>query len=522
MNRFFSTMTILLFAGVSISAQITQDQKMAWFREAKFGNLLCYGPYSQLHGWWKGSKIAEGGLGEWIMENAKISIKEYEDSAASKMNPTKFNAKDWVSICKNAGMKYFIVLAKYHDGFSTWDTKVPRCDPYDMKDFTPYKQDILAPLCAECKLQGIRFCVYYSIMDWHHPYQSNYGENMLNKAGYVADMKAQLKEIIEQFDPGIIWFDGHWKQWWTEADGKSLHAYLLGLKPDIIVNNRVGKAGPDEGDFGTPEQNIPATGLDYDWESCMTMNGTWGYQDFATSWQTPLTLLTWLVDCVSKGGNLNLGMGPDETGAFPAAMVSRLATMGQWTSIYGESIYGAKASIFPQVFSWGKVTVKPGKLFLHVITWPTGNHQITIPRLKNAVNKVYLLNDTTKTCAYTLQDSTMTITLPATAPNQYISVIAVAVTGNPRTTDSLYYVNDTDPAIVYNPGANWTYYAGRGYGEYKDDVHATQTNGADWTAYSDDLGHLFRRKPARCRSEATAGISLVPMPTRRVSIPKSR
>jgi hypothetical protein len=287
-------------------------------------------------------------------------------------------------------------------------------------------------------------------------------------------MKAQLQEIISRYDPDVIWFDGEWQSWWTTADGTDLHQYLLGLKPTVIVNNRIGKRALTDGDFGTPEQTIPTDGLDYDWESCMTINDTWGYKDFDVNWKTGLTLLTNLVDCASKGGNFLLNVGPTQAGIIPQPEVVRLDTMGAWLAVYGESIYGTRASIFPSAFTWGKVTVKTGKVYLHVITWPGGSHQLTIPALKNTVSKVYLLNDTNVTCPYTISASSMTVTLPAAAPNRYVSVVAVAVNGEPRVSDSLY-INNTNAAAAYT-GA-WTYSGGRGVGDYKDDVHYTQTNG---------------------------------------------
>jgi len=156
--------------------------------------------------------------------------------------------------------------------------------------------------------------------------------------------------------------------------------------------------------------------------------------------------------------------------------------MGAWLNVYGEAIYGTRASIFTQIPAWGKVTVKPGKIYLHVITWPGGSHQITIPVIKNTINKVYLLNDTATTCPYTIGATVVTITLPAIAPNLYASVAAVSVNGDPRASDSLY-VNNSSTGILYSTESNWSYSSGRGLGDYCDDVHYTQTNG-DYFEYS--------------------------------------
>jgi alpha-L-fucosidase len=484
---------VILFTGsfASVTAN-PQDQKMAWWRDARFGMFIHWGAYAQLHGWWQGQKVSSGTGGEWIMNDANISLPDYETYAATPFNPTQFNAHTWVGIAKAAGQKYIVITSKHHEGFSMFTTSVPRFSPYDIVEFTQWKQDPLAALATECRTQGLKFCVYYSIQDWHHPSQSNYGATISNKTQYVTDMKAQLAELIQKYNVNEIWFDGEWQSWWTTADGNDLHAYLLGLKPDLIVNNRIGKRAVTDGDFGTPEQTIPAGGLDYDWESCMTINDTWGYVDYDTSWKSSLLLLTNLVDCASKGGNYLLNVGPTQYGIIPQPEVNRLDTMGMWLTTYGESIYGTKASIFSQTFSWGKVTSKTGRLYLHVLAWPGGSHQISISALKNTVNKVFLLNDTTKTCAYTVQNSTMTITLPATAPSQYISVVALSLNGDPRTSDSLY-INNTNPLISYNGNAygmstDWGYSSGRGNGDYMDDVHYTQTNGDSFSCSFNGIG----------------------------------
>ncbi len=197
-------------------------------------------------------------------------------------------------------MKYIVITSKHHDGFAIYDSKV---SDYDIADRTPYKKDPIAELAAETKKAGLKFCFYYSIMDWHHPSQyvnepgkdrtaGNSKNQMLpdQKAVYVAYMKTQLKELVDKYDPAVLWFDGEWSDWWTEEDGQDLYAYVRGLKPSIIINNRVGKGRKGmeglnrddreySGDFGTPEQQIPANGIPgVDWESCMTLNDTWGFK----------------------------------------------------------------------------------------------------------------------------------------------------------------------------------------------------------------------------------------------------
>jgi alpha-L-fucosidase len=213
-------------------------------------------------------------------------------------------------------------------------------------------------------------------MDWHHPAQLR-GPNSYNpteikpgrKPEYVEYMKTQLQELLDSCDPEVLWFDGEWPDWWTEEDGRDLYNYLRELKPQIIVNNRVGKGrkgmeglNKDDqhyvGDFGTPEQQIPATGIPgVDWESCMTMNDTWGYREDDHNWKSAETLIRNLVDSASKGGNFLLNVGPTAAGEIPPASIERLAAIGRWMQVNGESIYGTTASPL-DAQNWGRCTAK--------------------------------------------------------------------------------------------------------------------------------------------------------------------
>jgi alpha-L-fucosidase len=217
----------------------------------------------------------------------------------------KFDAKQWVSIAKDAGMKYIVITSKHHDGFALWDSKV---SDYDIMA-TPFKRDILKELADACREQGIRLCFYHSIMDWHHDdaqgardpnYDNRKGEANPNWARYRENyLKPQLKELLTNYgDIGVLWFDGEWVPDWTEDQGKDLYNFVKQLQPNIIINNRVGKGrkgmqgmsrDPNAaGDFGTPEQEVPATGFPagVDWESCMTMNNTWGFKKNDHNWKS--------------------------------------------------------------------------------------------------------------------------------------------------------------------------------------------------------------------------------------------
>lgn len=376
--------------------KVDKDKRMAWFREAKFGMFIHWGLYSVPAGIWADKKF--GGGVEWILAQAQIKVNDYQP-LIKQFNPTKYNAKEWVRIAKDAGMKYIVITSKHHEGFGLWDS---RLTDWDIAN-TPYKKDLLKQLAEACKEAGIKLCFYHSIMDWHHPdYLPRRGwdprpEHKANFENYVKFMKAQLKELLTNYgDIGILWFDGEWESTWTHEMGKDLYSYVRKLQPDIIINNRVdkgraGMAGMTQGDhfagdYGTPEQEIPANGFGpgIDWESCMTMNDTWGYSSHDLNWKSSAKLVQNLVDCVSKGGNYLLNVGPTAEGLIPQPSIDRLADVGKWVRQNAEAIYGAQPSPFPRQLSWGRVTRKGNTLFLHVFD-PKPGQVLELPGLQTRI-----------------------------------------------------------------------------------------------------------------------------------------
>ncbi len=333
------------------------DQRMQWWRDARFGMFIHWGPYAVLEGEYKGKKTE--GLAEWIMNNDRIPIAEYE-SYAKQFQPDKFNADEWVALARHAGMKYIVITSKHHDGFGLWDSKV---STYDIVDFAGQK-DILKALSEACRKHGVKLGFYHSIMDWHHPqaqaihephYWSFQKEMPVNPefTSYLENyMKPQLKELITAYDPAILWFDGEWVDDFTHEQGLELYQYVRELKPDILINNRVDKGrqgmmgmtaeGDFAGDFGTPEQEIFDGISSYDWESCMTINDTWGYSKLDHNWKSTAQLIHNLVDITAKGGNYLLNIGPTAEGIIPPESVERLDQMGDWMAVNGEAIYNTE------------------------------------------------------------------------------------------------------------------------------------------------------------------------------------
>ncbi len=410
-----------------------RDARMKWWREAKFGMFIHWGVYSVPAGVYDGKPIK--GIGEWIMNNGKIPVTRYAEYA-KQFNPVKFDADRWVSIAKNAGMKYIVITSKHHDGFAMFHSKT---SPFNIYDATPFKRDPLKELAAACEKQGIKLGFYYSqSQDWHHPGgRAVHGrwdpaqEGDMDK--YIQDIAVpQIREILTNYGHvAVLWFDTPGKEMTKERAEMILP--LLKLQPGIIWNNRLG--GGYKGDTETPEQKIPPQGYkDRDWETCMTMNGTWGFKKDDHNWKSVETLLHNLIDIASKGGNYLLNVGPTSEGRIPEPSVERLEAIGKWMKVNGEAIYGTTATPFTQPLAWGRCTKKVDNrgttLYLHVFDWPKDG-ALTLPAIRNE-KRAYLLADTGRKPLEMMNVSTAPVTvilLPATSPDPISSTVVLRVKG---------------------------------------------------------------------------------------------
>lgn len=427
--------TETVFEGPYNNETATQrEQRMSWWREARFGLFIHWGIYAVPAGMHQGQAIEN--IGEWIMHYGKIPVVEYKKYAAD-FNPTQYDPEAWVLMAKDAGMKYIVITAKHHDGFALFDTEV---SDWNIVEATPYGKDVLKPLAAAARKHGIKLGFYYSqAQDWVHPGGSTW-EGRWDPAQegdmdrYLQQIAVpQMKELFTNYgEISILWWD-------TPIDMTPERARLfddvVDLQPGIIVNNRL-IYGPQgvygfRGDFRTPEQHIPATGLDYDWEACQTMNTTWGYKSYDDQWKSSERLIRNLVDIASKGGNYLLNVGPMANGNIPPESLARLKDVGAWMRVNSSSIYGTTASPFVRL-PWGRATKKEypnaSELFLHIFDWPDDG-RLAVDGLRNEVMGAYFLADYQRQIHVTESENGWVISLPDEPLDPVNTVLVLKIKG---------------------------------------------------------------------------------------------
>ena len=341
------------------------------FADSKLGIFIHWGIYSMF------------AQGEWYMTNANINNKEYA-KAASAFYPIGFDAKEWVSAIKAAGAKYICFTSRHHDGFSMWDTEQ---SDYNIVDATPFGRDVIKELADECHRQGIKLHFYYSHIDWtrddYPAGRTGRGTgkdpNKEDWPSYYAFMNRQLTELLTNYgEIGAIWFDGWWDHdcdsipfdWQLKEQYELIHH----LQPACLVGNNHHQTPIEGEDIQIFERDLPGenkAGLSgqevsrLPLETCQTMNGMWGYKIIDQNYKSAETLIRYLVSTSGKGANLLLNIGPQPNGKLPATALDRLKEIGEWTSRYGETIYGTIAGDIPAQ-EWGVTTRKGNRLFVHI------------------------------------------------------------------------------------------------------------------------------------------------------------
>ncbi len=430
-----------------------RDARMSWWRDARFGMFVHWGLYSGLAGTWNSKPVATKGGMEWIQKMVKADTDTYAREALPKFQPKPGFASEWMKLAKEAGCKYVVFTTKHHEGFALHDSK-----DGDFNAGAKLNRDLVREIVEAARAEGLRIGFYHSLIDWHdanydftkakglpYPVGGNHESIPRNHSKYIDHLHAQVGELMTKYGPiDVVWWDFSSKGF--EGD-EAWHASELirkvrEMQPGIVMNNRLYSASTVKnaenehrefntahGDFITPEQRIPSTGMPgVDWESCMTLNTTWGYSDHDHAWKSEQTLIRNLVDIASKGGNYLLNIGPKGDGSIPPETVTLMKGIGSWMKINSEAIYGTTAGPFESL-PWGRCTRKGNTLYLSVFEWPKDG-KLTVP-LKNRVLSCSLLADPSNQLTTNSGPLGLEISLPSVAPDPTAAVIRITIDGVP-------------------------------------------------------------------------------------------
>jgi alpha-L-fucosidase len=377
------------FAEESVD-QAATDRAINDWRDKRFGMFVHWGPVSLA-----GTEIS------WS-RGKEVPIEEY-DQLYKRFNPTAFDADRWVQLAKDTGMKYLVITSKHHDGFCLWPSKYT---DYHIGN-TPFKRDVLKELRAACDKQGVQFCTYFSVVDWHDPDYSlgspggSTAKPNPNIERFFDLDRNEIRELITNYGPlGVMWFDGDWEEPWTEKLGNRLYVELKELQPSLLINNRVAKSRPgvaaagdkrqpNSGDFDTPEQRIGSFDRDFPWETCMTIcqNWSWKPNDDMKSLKQCLRAL---LQTAGGDGNFLLNVGPMPDGSIEPRQVARLNEIGEWLKKYGDGVYGTRGGPF-KPGPWGAATCKGNRIILYIMTWPVQG-RLYLPAIEMPIVQVKTLS----------------------------------------------------------------------------------------------------------------------------------
>ncbi|MEO6982070.1 MAG: alpha-L-fucosidase [Edaphobacter sp.] len=389
----------------------TEDQirRMAWWHAAKFGMFIHFGLYSQ------------HARHEWAMEDEAIPIAEYQ-SLAKEFQPKPGSARAWAKLAKAAGMKYMVMTTKHHEGFCNFDTK--------LTDYCATKQgpkrDLVRDYVEAARAEGLRVGFYYSLMDWHHPDGARCATDEEARKRFVAYTHGLIRELLTNYGKvDVLWYDVAWPLDAAGWESERMNKMVFELQPDIIVNNR----NKLPGDFSTPEQKIVAETNGRAWESCMTLNGSWGYQRADNDWKSSRTIVRNLITCVRDGGNYLLNIGPKGDGSIPEESVQVLTEVGKWMDRNGDTIYKSDLCQ-PRRSNYASFTRTGNTLFMHVHFWPGGD--VAISGLMTKVKSAHLLKTNQKVEFTQDPYRVHLIGLPAHDPDSPVTTIALECESEPK------------------------------------------------------------------------------------------
>jgi len=383
---------------------------LQWFLDAKFGMFIHWGAYSSLE------------RGEWVMNRERWPIEEYE-RVARNWDPQHFRPDEWVEMAKDAGMKYLVCTSKHHDGFCLFDSQ--------LTDYTTASsacgRDLMAELADACHAGGLKLGFYYSLKDWHHP---DYGCGQRGDAEgherFLAYLHGQVRELCTGYGKlDVMWYDGGGLYDGEGWQADQMNAMVRELQPDIVINNR--SRLPE--DYDTPEQHVRPSAPDRAWETCMTMNESWGWHAGDKLWKSPAELIATLGRVVSLGGNLLLNVGPRGDGTFPPEAVERLQQIGDWMGVHGEAIYGAGRCPLQWGY-FGYPTMVGNCLYLLTTKWL--GSAMTVGMIKSPVRRAVLMATGQEIEFEQVEDRLWLRGMPHLPPDRWAAVIKLELVGEPE------------------------------------------------------------------------------------------
>ena len=420
-------------------AQTMQNDKMQWWREARFGMFIHWGLYSQCEGYWNDKPVE--GIGEWIFKIGKIPVHDYHRLARS-FKAENLDVESWVKLAKDAGMKYVVITTKHHDGFALFKSEA---DDFNVVDATPYGKDVIAQFVEACRKYDLKIGFYYSqFQDWSVPgaggndWEPGYEWTEPGFEKYMNEKALpQVREVLSNYGKiDMIWYDTPGKM--TKVQSEKFLNLAKELQPDILVSGRVGN---DAGDYVQMEDNnLPKRRQDFDWEVPVTMNHTWAYKRDDNHWKSTKYILWQLTHSVAMNGNYLLNIGPKADGTVPAPSINRLEEISHWMKDNKAAVEAAAPGPFKNELSWGSITQKPSRLYLNIVDYPD-NGEIAVYGILNKIGKARLLKNGMELSTERRGDY-LVVKLPKKMQDPLLTVVELEIEGSLRVDDTLVQTMD--------------------------------------------------------------------------------
>ncbi|MBN8787062.1 MAG: alpha-L-fucosidase [Terrimonas sp.] len=369
---------VLLY--LSVNAQTTESNKMQWFKDAKLGIFIHWGIYA-----------VDGVDESWAFYNKKMPYNDYMKQL-NGFTAKNYDPEAWAQLIKETGARYAVITTKHHDGIALWDTKANNMSTAKL---TPARRDVLTPLFTAIRNAGLKAGAYFSILDWSHQDYTGFTKDSsryqikndtMRWKRYLSFYQKQIKELSDNYNPDLFWFDGDWEHSAEEWQADKVRSMILQHNPNAIINARL----TGRGDYDTPEQNFPVTRPSRVWELCMTSNNNWGYHPDDSAYKTPYELITIFTDVIGNGGNLLFDIGPREDGWIPTEQVNLLKELGKWTNKHSTAIFNTVAGL-PSGHFYGASTLSKDFSTLYLFVPAKNAGKLVIKGLNNKINSIKIL-----------------------------------------------------------------------------------------------------------------------------------